>query len=444
MKPAGNIEKLIKKFCVKEKSYVKTSAEMDKRILDDALTAYEKSREKPQVLREPDIWRMVMKSRTTKIAAAAVIIIAIVVGIHHFGGSIDGTSVAFADVLEQIHRARTVAYNQTFYPGESREFTTKKMIIESGIMRSELSHGDIMIFDFSSGKDLHLMPNSKKAILTYRVGRHRGEKLFNYLDWISRIHEEDGEYIGQQELDGKTTDVFVVEVPFEKTTVWVDPETNLPERVRMESWPNPNKDIIMPKMSLNLSDFGGNANESIMISISSGGRDSDKGIQEEMTIVMSDFVWDADLDESLFSLEPPEEYTVEERQFDVSEIGENSLIAALAFWTEMSGGLFPSVINDLADPNQVRPMLIQKFDKDGDPKEEFNKAVREMNLILKGLYFAQEQRVGNCWYYYGDGVRLGDANVPICWWKPKDSDNYRVIYGDLSIGDSHEMPEIDE
>ena len=76
MKPAGNIEKLIRKFCVKEKLCVKTSAEMDKRILDDALVAYKKSKRKTLAPTEPNIWRKIMKRPVTKLAAVIVILIA--------------------------------------------------------------------------------------------------------------------------------------------------------------------------------------------------------------------------------------------------------------------------------------------------------------------------------------------------------------------------------
>ena len=64
----------------------------------------------------------------------------------------------------------------------------------------------------------------------------------------------------------------------------------------------------------------------------------------------------------------------------------------------------------------------------------------EIHRILKGLYFAQEKKIDNNWTYVGDGVELGDAETPICWWEIKGSDQYRVIYGDLSIGDSLEIP----
>ncbi|MHC4529469.1 MAG: hypothetical protein ACYS29_16465, partial [Planctomycetota bacterium] len=188
-------------------------------------------------------------------------------------------------------------------------------------------------------------------------------------------------------------------------------------------------------LSLSESDFGGQGNTTRTITIGGG-----RGIQENMKIVMTDFVWNSDLDESLFSLEPPEDYTVEEQTFDVSDRAEMGVIDALAFWTEMSGGWFPSKINDLGDPNQIRPMLIEKFDRDGDPKEELDVAMKLVNLVLKGLWFAQERKVEGNWFYDGQDVRLGDADTAVCWWKVQDSNEYRVIYGDLSLRNTNIAP----
>jgi outer membrane lipoprotein-sorting protein len=379
------------------------------------------------------IRRTIMKNPITKLAAAALIIISILIAVSYFRGPINVTSPVFANVMEQIQKAWSVTYQETYYPGESREFTNTEMIIESGIKRSELTHGNIIIFDLNAGKTLHLIQDINKAILTQRVGRSRGKSLFNYLNWVSSLHEDNGVFTGQQKLDGKMTDVFVVEMPFEKTTVWVDPETDLPVRVEMVSWPNPNTDIIVPQMSLSIRDFGGEANEARSIIIGSG-RGSPEGIQKEMTRILSDFSWNIELDESLFSLEPPEGYTLEERQFDVSETGENGLVQALAFWTEMSDGMFPAKINDLGDPNMVRPMLIEKFDKDGDPAEELDQAMKQAHIILKGLFFAQKCKAQGSWNYAGEGVILADEDTPVCWWKSENSEDYRIIYADLSIG----------
>lgn len=433
MEPKENIEQSIRKL------RFKTSFTTDEHILADASIALEESTEREFTQKHINIWRIIMKSKITKIAAAVVIVVGLLLGLQRFTGQIGMTSPVFADVLEQIYKARTVTYKKTFYPEGRPSFTTEQMIIESGRMRDELPHGDIMIWDFSSGTQLHLMAEPKRAILTHRVGRARRKRLFNYLDWVSRIHEESEEFTGQEEINGQMVDVFVVEVPYEKTTVWVNPETNLPVRVEMVHIPNPDKDVVVPEMSLSVSDFGGDSYESRMIGIGSG-RGSGEGIHKKMTIVMSDFVWDAELDELLFSLESPEGYSVEEKQFDVSEMGENGLIAALAFWTEMSEGFFPSAINDLVDPNQVRPMLVAKFDKDGDPREELDEAMKKTHVILKGLMFVQQRKVEGNWGYAGDRVRLGEAESAICWWKPEGSEIYRVIYGDLSVGDSAEVP----
>jgi len=66
MRPAENIEKLIKNIDID------TSAQADKAVLDDILKAFEKSKKPPAT--EPNIWRIIMKSRITKLATAAAII----------------------------------------------------------------------------------------------------------------------------------------------------------------------------------------------------------------------------------------------------------------------------------------------------------------------------------------------------------------------------------
>ncbi len=69
MSPAENIEKLIKNVALE------TNAKTDKAVLDNVLKAFEHSK-KPAVT-EPSIWRIIFKSPITKLAAAAVIIVAI-------------------------------------------------------------------------------------------------------------------------------------------------------------------------------------------------------------------------------------------------------------------------------------------------------------------------------------------------------------------------------
>jgi hypothetical protein len=39
------------------------------------------------------------------------------------------------------------------------------------------------------------------------------------------------------------------------------------------------------------------------------------------------------------------------------------------------------------------------------------------------------------WTYRGYGVTLGEKEIPIFWYRPQDSETYRVIYGDLHVED---------
>jgi hypothetical protein len=84
-----------------EKSYlgnieVSADAEMDERILGDALAAMEESKKTNPAVAGPNIGRVIMKSSITKLAAAAMIIIGVLVAIQQVGDS----SLAWADVRE--------------------------------------------------------------------------------------------------------------------------------------------------------------------------------------------------------------------------------------------------------------------------------------------------------------------------------------------------------
>lgn len=108
MKLAGNIKGLIKSL------HDTTSEELDERVLKDVLKALEESKGTKSAASEPNIWREIMKSRITKLAGAAVVIIMVIVSINQLDDSIDGASVPagsetakfFAAVLNgpQSHR----------------------------------------------------------------------------------------------------------------------------------------------------------------------------------------------------------------------------------------------------------------------------------------------------------------------------------------------------
>jgi len=105
MRPSDNINELIKKL------QLKASADLDKRIHDDISRALAESQKTESAVTQPNIWRTIMKSPITKLAAAAVIIIACVIGLSLWKATSSG--IVLADVLAQIEKIEAVRYKST-------------------------------------------------------------------------------------------------------------------------------------------------------------------------------------------------------------------------------------------------------------------------------------------------------------------------------------------
>ena len=118
MRYPGNIERSIKKSYL-ENIEVSADAEMDGRILGDALTAMEKSKKTAPALAGPNIWRTIMKNRITKLAAAAVIVGAVMLSIHLWDKSIP-KAYAFKQTVEAMQGKRSF-HIQTYFQNRRKD-----------------------------------------------------------------------------------------------------------------------------------------------------------------------------------------------------------------------------------------------------------------------------------------------------------------------------------
>lgn len=98
MKPVERIEKLIK-----ERRY-KANPETYDKARDSFLQAVDDHLKYKAAPNELKLWRKIMKSRITKLATAAVILITAYVVLHQSGGSIDVASVTFAQITENMRQ----------------------------------------------------------------------------------------------------------------------------------------------------------------------------------------------------------------------------------------------------------------------------------------------------------------------------------------------------
>ncbi len=139
------------------------------------------------------------------------------------------------------------------------------------------------------------------------------------------------------------------------------------------------------------------------------------------------------VDGSLVSMELPAGYTSSDKQFDMSQFTEQDFIESLRIWAEyLSDGKFPEAIGTENAMKQV-PLLVEKLQQSKLSQEEGT----QLGMTFgRGFVFFQQLDLGRVdWHYAGGGVKLGDAEKLVFWYQPKDSENYRVIYGDLSVED---------
>ena len=380
------------------------------RLEDNVLAAIDRLPSKENV-HTISIWKTIMKSRLTKFAAAAVVIIAVCFGIFQITKIIDETGAAFADVLNQVLKARTVTFKMTGQEEEEPPGSTQTiMIMEPGHIRVESPNGDLSITDARRGEMLGISHKRKIAVLTTWLNQPAALQSQNLIEQWKNLHQNSGKFIGQEKIDGQAADMFIIQEKFRETTVWADPTTNLPMQIREITIPRP--DYLLAS-------------------------------QQKQIVTISDFVWNPDLDESLFSMEIPEGYELIEMQQDMSEATEQDLIESLRLWSTLRSGAFPSKFDGEAFGN-----LSSKIEKDSQAMLDNQRQLSEQELkekfevsdkihqVWRGLRFAQQMIKEGNWHYAGDRVQLGDADKPICWWRPKGSKTYRIMYGDLSVRDA--------
>ena len=413
MKHTDKIDNLIKKEFKQ-----KAGPELDQRINELVARSAEK----------PTTWRIVMQKKSTKLALAAVVFIAVVLGISFLPGNQD--SLLFANVMDNVFTVNSVRYDWHISK-EGWEHGYTCMINDQCVKRTEVHDGDTLMHDFKTDSHFQLFNGIKHAVLNHRVGQNQNKHPFWYLDWISRLHQKDAAYTGTETLDGKTLEVYVEKLDYEETKIWVDPDTDLPYRIVIESYPNQSEEIKEPELQLSDTDFGGTSGYTYSFTA----HNKNSGIQERRTQVFSKFEWNVKLDDSLFAFEAPEGYTFEEKK----TVAQNNyqrdwLIEALAFWTDQSDGAFPDDISDLVNQEKARALLIKKYDQQSDPKEELDRAQKMMHILVNASLQAQELIADDNWNYNGSGQTFGDPDTPICWWQKETEQGivYEVIYGDLS------------
>jgi len=336
------------------------------------------------------IRRIIMKSRYTKIAAAAVIIIAVMIGLNPFK-----PGITFADVVKPILNAKTVVLDLIIGGDESGP-VAHEVVTDSRIRRT-LSNMPtlVQIIDLEAGQMLALDTENKVGSYINIEGQLQ-DATKNYVKFlrqvIRQVQEGQVEKIGEKEIEGQKAVGFLGKGQNEEVTIWADAKTGHPLRIELKVG--------------------------------------------QMYAVMKNLKFDKPVDPVLVSMKIPDGYTEQKTNVEMGNATEKDFIESLRIWAKVLGdGVFPEAIGTEATMKQM-PALIAKLQQLNIPAEEGTDMGMKVGL---GMMFHQMLDAGGIdWHYAGAGVKLGDAATAIFWYQPQGSQTYRVIYGDLSVKDAAE------
>lgn len=347
---------------------------------------------------ESFIMRMIQKVQPKKlrwnfsIPVYATGVVALFIVVFLAVNMIDNRSnLAFSQVLEQIRSVQVFSFKSIVEQENLPPMEFETIYMEPSRQRVTAKDGGIQIMDMKEGKSLSLDPKNKKAYLLDMSNLPRTQSQPNFIDSMRQLQAGSEEFLGIKSFDGVIASGYHVKRDGQDIVIWADKQTGLPVRVE-QKW----------------------------------------AMYGNMNVIMTDFNFDPPVDESLFSLTPPEGYEVMSLPtVDVSVPVEQDLIEALRMVTGYSQGKFPKALT----LDAMAKMLQGKIGKGEPTEEEVKEFSMQFAKLTRGLLFAQQNN-GNDWHYEPEGVQLGDTK-PLCWWKPQGSVTYRVIYGNLEIADVH-------
>jgi outer membrane lipoprotein-sorting protein len=352
----------------------------------------------------------------TQIAVAAVALLALL-GLVSWLVPGTGVPMAFADVAEALTKVRSATW-KTMTEVKGPDNKTHKwsgigMFLAPSRERTEITADgktSVTIMDGEKDKVLSLDPAAKTATIINLKNLPRegpyGRTFQDLRELVAAAHGGKGrkvERLPAEMIDGRRTEGFRIQLGAVEVKVWADPKTSLPIRV-----------------------------EEITAS-------------PETHIVMTDFQVGADLDNSLFSLDVPVGYTVQNTmQLDFSKKPIAYVAEALKMAAEFNGGVFPPALRGEQGIDGItqRGMIAWSKEHAKDPPDQQRAKVLGFAMKLGGALGFLFSLPPDSVHYAGKDVKLNTPDRPIFWCaapgqmksrQEKELLEIQVIYADLSI-----------
>ncbi len=436
MRPTDNIKNSFRKL------KIQTSPELDRKIHEEISRVTGQTNK--NIPARPVLWRIIMKSKITKFAAAAVIIVACSTGIIFWNNT--GSGIALGDVLKRIeqvtgytYQMKSIAYDKEQQGTETALATI--LVSKEGDLRMMITRVDSNNFQkppdwasFTVGEEWYLLPKSHSVIFInhkkkeyarffYENMKHnRYMKRYNEpREIIKQILNCEHKSLGQSVIDGITVEGFqTTDIDYQGGFFGQNETTNLPNKnVDVKLWVDVNtflpvklEEDIITREDMRLQDFSYNFQWNAIINPD----DFEPNKPEDYsTPVGGDIVVPSSNEENAIKGLKIFDDSFDKYPFDISRSG-----------IEYGIGI-EYEINSVLDPNLTVVELIEKLSD-----EEKNRIMSEILMsdaladFYKTLVKENKEPV-----YYGETVKPGDSNKVLLRWKLEDG-QYRVILGDLT------------
>ena len=390
------------------------------RIAEQTSIDFDKTLTQSRQPRQHIILEFLAKNQITRLAAAAVIVIAVLFALNIIG---NGGGVAWAEVLDNIQKVGAFAYRMKLNmigmldEKESVELEAQAWVSEeNGIRANTYKEGKLRTKGYLSISDrvaVTVIP-SQKTYLRMTLTDELFQKIQKEFCDPRKLLEEFMKYeyaeLGRSTIDGIEVEGIECRDPKIARGVAEGIAGDMIDNVVARLWAAVENDL------------------PVKFQIEVFTEDGEKALD----MLAYGYQWDIELEPKVFEPDIPDDYKL---VADVElSADEESVVEGLAFFAEYADGRYPSDMSAMTMSRELRAALLAKFGGQPPWPPKPGDESRAMSLEMSIRFSAGLVMEDKDFAYYGGKVTAEFPHAVLMRWKIED-DKYRTIFGDLTARD---------
>ncbi|HUU16920.1 MAG TPA: LamG domain-containing protein [Sedimentisphaerales bacterium] len=390
------------------------------RIAEQTSIDFDKTLTQSRQPRQHILLEFLTKSQITRLAAAALVIVAVLFALNIIS---DGNGVVWGEVLDNIQKVGAFAYRMKLNmvglleEKESVELEVQGWVSEkNGIRTNTYREGKLRTKGYLSIPDrvaVTVIP-SQKTYLRMTLTDELFEKIQKEYYDPRKLVEEFMKYeytkLGRSTINGIEVEGIECRDPGIARGVAAEIAGEMIGNVVARLWAAVENDL------------------PVRLQIEAFAKDGEKALD----VVTYGYQWDIKIDPREFEPDIPDDYKLA-ADVELSS-DEKSVVEGLGFFAEYVDGKYPSDMSAMTMARELRAGLLATFggEPPWPPKQGDENRVMSLEMSIRfyaGLVIDDKDPA-----YYGDKVTAEFPHAVLMRWKIEDG-KYRIIFGDLTARD---------